>query len=324
MKFKCIINAMGLMTALFILTPKIGNAQGISPKLLVQSSYLPTADLSDTLGGFSSRSISVGWSIPVMGKMLDKGGDTPSFFMVMANGAFETKQVRFEAFKDRTFIRPWLGSSFVYNPGNKVIFMGNIALRWLKDSEGGPGRLIPTGLAIASVRQSPTFSFLLGAAYTFNFGSGMPFPLLGFRKTFKESSNLSVMLPLSITYNVKPSARFGYSLFLKPQGDIDRYRAGNSFQEIEQDHLVLRERAIKVGASASFAFGAFSVLPEIGVLGGREIVFAEEGGSIFNPQNLFKSAVDPGFYFNLKLQINLRNTGAGNPLEQLSSVGMDF
>jgi len=303
-------------------------AQNVSRKLFINTSHIPAANFSDTTGNSASSSLSMGFSVPIAGKVLSQEGDFPSFYMVLINGELEMESLELGPFDgQRYFFRPWLGTSVVYNTGKKSTILGNISFRWMEDEYSSASlKIRPAGLVLLRLQQNEQFSYLIGATYTYNFGAGLPVPILGFQKIYNERSSLSMTLPLSLVYRSAFIGKdFKYSLFMRVDGNIARFGNNDVFAELEDDNLLLRQRAIKLGASGTFSFHVFKLTPEIGVVGGRQISFSEEGGSLFDSKDIYTSDIDPSPYISLNLQINLSGVKkSGSMLDNIGNEWMGF
>jgi hypothetical protein len=318
-KYACLIVVISLVSSIKT------KGQAVSRKLFVTTSYVPAANFSDTTGNYASNSLSMGFSVPIAGKVLSQEGDSPSFYMVLINGEIEVESLDLGPFDDqRYFFRPWLGTSVVYHTGKKSTVLGNISFRLMEDEYSTSSlKIRPAGTVLWRLKRSERFSYLLGATYTYNFGVGLPIPILGFQKIFNERSSLRVALPISLVYrNAFKRKEFQYSLFIRPDGNIARFGNNSVFSDREEDNLLLVQRTLKLGVNGTFSFHVFKLTPEFGVLGRRQVSFAEEGGNPFDLKDIYTSDIDPSLYFNLLLQINL--SGVKKSTSMIDNMGNEW
>ena len=318
-KYICLIVWLSLVSSMKV------QAQNVSRKLFINTSYIPAANFSDTTGNYASNSLSVGFSVPIAGKVLSKEGDFPSFYVVLINGELEVESLELGPFDDRRyFFRPWLGASMVYHTGKKSTILGNISVRWMEDEYSYSSlKIRPAGTVLWRLQQSERFSYLLGATYTYNFGAGLPIPIIGFQKIFNERSSFRVALPISLVYrNAFKKKEFKYSLFIRPDGNIARFGNNGVFSDQEEDNLLLVQRALKLGVDGTFSFHVFKLTPEFGVLGRRRVSFSEEGGKPFDLKDIYTSDIDPSLYFSLLLQVNL--SGVKKSTSMLDNMGNEW
>ena len=303
-------------------------AQGISQKLFLTSSVAPATNFSDTTGQYSSRDLAIGFSVPVFGKINTAGAEgNPSFTAILLNGEFEASEIELGPFDDRRLVfRPWVGASLIYYSGKKGILIGSVQMRWMEDefSVSQP-KLRPTALLAWRRQATESFSYLLGATYTYNFGTGLPFPVLGFQKEFSGRSAINVVLPLSVEYRGTLKSQVKYHLFMKPAGNIARFGNNDVFAEVTDENLLLRERSVKLGGRMIFSWHVFKFIPEIGVLGARQLSFSDLDGSIFSREDVYSTSIDPAPYFKLSIQTNLSGKkNSTSPMDTMGNAWMGF
>lgn len=300
-------------------------SQLVSPKIFMNSTYTAPVDLADTTGQYGENTASIGFSVPVFGKINHIDASTNSFVLVMLNGEFEVARTEIGAFdQDRLFFKPWVGTSMIYHSGKQSTFIGNLSFRWMEDEfTGSDPRMFPTGLILWRLKRSDRLSYLFGATYTYNFGAGLPFPILGLNMELGNSSKLSLVLPLSLDYQKTTPKGHTYRLFLKPSGDIARFGNNQVFSDEPASHLLVRKRSFKFGISYSFPWSALRVTPEMGVLGRRSLTFSDTDSSLFNPDEIYKTGIGPSLYLKVKIRINL-NGRSTSPVDNLNSEWMGF
>ncbi len=298
-------------------------AQSISQKLFLTSSVAPAIGFSDTTGQYSSRDLAIGFSVPVFGKIDTPNADgVPSFTAILLNGEFEASELDLGPFDDHRLIsRPWVDASLIYYGGEKSVLISSIQMRWMEDefSVSRP-KLRPTALLAWRLQATGSFSYLLGATYTYNFGTGLPFPVLGLQKKFSERLNVNVVLPLSIIYQGTFKSQLKYHLFLKPAGRIARFGNNDVFSEVTDENLLLRERAVKLGGRIIFSLHVFKFIPETGVLGARQLSFSDLDDNVFSREDIYNSGIDPAPYFKLSIQTNLGGKKKStNPMDTMGN-----
>lgn len=301
-------------------------SQLVSPKILVNSSYTAPADLADTTGQYGENTASIGFSVPLFGKMNHLDPSTSSFVLVLLNGEFEAVRTEIGAFdQDRLFFKPWVGTSMIYHAGKQSTFIGNLGFRWMEDElTGSEPRVFPTGLVLWRLKKSDRMSYLFGATYTYNFGAGLPFPLLGLNMELGNSSKLSLVLPVSLEYQKSTPKGHTYQLFLKPSGDIARFGNNDVFSDVPDSDLLIRKRSFKLGISYSLLWSAVRITPEVGVLGRRSLTFSDSYRSPLNLDEIYTTGIAPSLYLHLNIRINLNGRSTGSPIDNLNSEWMGF
>jgi hypothetical protein len=300
-------------------------AQLISPKIFLNYSTSPNADLSDTTGQYGTNTSSIGFSVPVYGKIIPKEPDINSFLLVHLNGEFEVEKTEIGALDDnRLFFKPWLGSSMFYHTGKKSTFMGNLSFRWMEDEiTGADPKVFPTALFLWRIKKNERLSYVLGTTFTYTFGAGLPIPILGLNMDLGNNSKINLILPLSIEFQKSLSKGQIIRLFLSPDGDIARMGNNQVFPKIQVKDLVLSKRNLKFGLNYSLARNGLRIMPEIGVLGRRSLTFSDAETSIYKPIEFYSTGIDPTPYFKLRLTIHLNGRSLG-PVDALNTEWMGF
>ncbi|MEQ9441767.1 MAG: DUF6268 family outer membrane beta-barrel protein [Cyclobacteriaceae bacterium] len=310
-------------------------AQGVSPKVFMETQWMPAADMEDTTGEFSTNSYKLGFSVPVRGKVMPRiDTERPSFYALFVNGQVTFTQYTIEPFSsDRLGITPWIGSSFLYFNGKKSVFLGNIRALLLEDEFTiSQPKLKPAGLLVWRYQASPSFSYQLGITYTYNLGMGLPFPVLGGSKIFNERARLTVTLPLMVQYHCKLSDTFYYQVFMQPDGSITRFQNNGMFEQ-QDKILLLRQRAMQFGVLGTYVYHRFQLHTEIGLLGIRSISFSEEESTMaklrnlnfLQPSHVYHTGIAPRLYANLTLRINLaKRSGQLDLLNSVEAAWMGF
>jgi hypothetical protein len=315
----------GLLSIIGFLVSVDAYAQLVSPKIFLNYNYIPPVDLIDTTGQYGANAASIGFSVPVYGKIMQKEPNTGSFLLVHLNGEFEVERTEIGALDDdRLFFKPWIGTSMIYHTGKKSTFMGNLSFRWMEDEiTGADPKVFPTALFLWRLKQNERLSYVFGATYTYTFGSGLPIPILGLNVDLGSNSKLNLILPLSLEYQKSLPKGQIFRLFLSPDGDVARMGNNQVFQQEQAEDLVLGKRNLKFGLSYSLAWKGLRIMPEIGVLGRRSLTFSDPETSLFEPIEFYTTGIDPTPYFKLRLTINLNGKSFG-PVDALNTEWMGF
>jgi hypothetical protein len=171
-------------------------------------------------------------------------------------------------------------------------------------------RLSGFGLYKRSVNTS--FYYLLGGAYTFTFGRGIPFPVIGAGWRFTNGASLTTILPLNVNY------RFGkkteqYSVFIRPNGGLSKFYNSGIYPAAPET-IIFRKREFALGVNKKFRLtDKLSIQGEAGVLFGRRLYFSRDF-TRESSATIFKSHVNNGPYFSLglKYKFKMNNPVVGN------------
>jgi hypothetical protein len=316
---------LGLMSIIGFMVSVDACAQLISPKIFLNYNYIPPADLTDTTGQYAAAAASIGFSVPVYGKIMQKEPNSGSFLLVHLNGEFELESKELGALDDdRLFFKPWIGTSMFYHTGTRSTFMGNLSFRWMEDEiTGADPKVFPTALFLWRIKQNERLSYVFGTTFTYTFGAGLPIPILGLNMDLGNNSKLNLILPLSIEFQKSLPKGQIFRLFLSPDGDVTRMGNNQVFPKVQAEDLVLGKRYLKFGLSYSLARNGLRIMPEIGVLGRRSLTFSDSETSIFKPIEFYSTGIDPTPFFKLRLTINLNGKSFG-PVDALNTEWMGF
>lgn len=301
-------------------------AQLASPKILLNYSYTPPSDFSDTTGQYAVNTMSIGFSVPVFGKLTHIEDHSLSFLLVLLNGEFEIEHTEIGAFDGhRYFFKPWIGASMIYHTVDKGTLIGNFQIRWMEDEyTASEIRLFPSGMLLWHFPKNERISYLVGVTYTYNFGAGTPFPVLGLNKKLGNNAKLGLILPFSVDYQKLTSKGYTYHIFLKPNGDVARFGNNNVFSQTDKD-LLMRQRSFKLGMNYAFSWYMLQFTPEIGMLFHRSITFSDPESSFFDRNEIYKTAVGPSLFIKIKIRVSLGGSGKGVKLiDRMNSDWMGF
>ncbi|MEM9327744.1 MAG: DUF6268 family outer membrane beta-barrel protein [Bacteroidota bacterium] len=296
------------------------------PKVTINTFATLPSSFSDTIGQYATQRANIGFSVPVYRKMLASKGESPSVFLAFLNGEFEIQRREIGPFDDeRLFITPWVGTTMLYSNGEKSTFISNIRVRWREDefTDSNP-KLFPDAAVIWKYQKNEQWSYTAGLAYTYAFGAGFPVPMLGFSKSFRNDGQLTVILPLSVSYQKRTKHDHTYQLFLRPNGDVARFGNNDVFSEHEDDDLLIRERGMQLGASYSFPLGPLQIEPEVGLLTNQNLSFASSDSNLFNPAEIYSSGIQSTMYGALKLTFNINRKGARPNDSSLNDQSIGF
>lgn len=212
--------------------------------------------------------------------------------------------------QERVLLNPQLtiGSYYLFKRKNMLFVNLRGMLNEDEFTVGNP-KLRYAFSALYSRKAGPKFSWFAGAAYSYVFGEGRFLPLLGGRYGWGKSSRVNIVLPLQITYRTSLSSRLRLSVYLRPQGGINRYENRLTITDSTQKILVLRRRGGMLGAAFTYRLkNNLALIVDPSFLIAQKISFTNEDGAIkFMDQNLSR-----GFQLRLMLvwrpwQNSLRN-----------------
>lgn len=163
--------------------------------------------------------------------------------------------------------------------------------------------------ALYSRKVSPKFSYFTGAAYSYVFGEGQLFPLLGARFGWGKSSRVNIVLPLQATYRTQLTSRLRLSVYVRPQGGMNRYENRLTVADSTVKTLVLRRRSAALGTAFTYKLkNNLALVVDPSFLLAQKISFTDEARS----QTFMDATLSRGFQLRLMLiwrpwQNSLRN-----------------
>jgi len=187
----------------------------------------------------------------------------------------------------RILINASLGSGIYYHfkHKNTLTTLFNVHLNEDEFTVNNP-QLNYSGLLLYSHQINPGFSYFLGTAYSFLYGdigkNGFLFPVIGSRIRITSNSSLLINFPFTLNYISKLTQRTFFSVYVKPNGGINRVVNRMNIQGADEIVLLRRRSFI---SSCSFNFKATN-----------NFIFSADAGYIFGQKYLFTNADNLNLY----------------------------
>lgn len=146
-----------------------------------------------------------------------------------------------------TLIRSGNSAQFITTTGKSTWF-GSVSAMIMADARQFKSvQVRPTAVALFSRKTSEKFAYRLGAGYSFMFGNGQAFPVLGFTLKVSDRSQLGVTLPYRIFYHIRHSSQYRSTFFLRPDGGISLIDMDLNLDSMAEKASFLRTRAFSLG-----------------------------------------------------------------------------
>lgn len=268
------------------------------------------ANLEDASGSFRLFTGSVDASFPLYSDPAAPAGGLPSFRLV-GNVGFSSGEADISFLTRRhTLYRADVRPAGIWAMSEKDTLLISVGARISEDQETirNPS-LRASALVLGSHRGSEDRSYQYGLAYSYVFGRGRLFPLLGLRWRPAPRWLVTAVLPfvLSVRHVVSSTAAVG--LLVAPTGNEARFGNLGDFPG-QPATINFRVRQFKIGGEGDLRI-AHSVRArlEVGALVARQLRFAD-GNTEF-----FKTNVRPAAYSQLTLRWSFGAPPAGRSRE---------
>ncbi len=149
----------------------------------------------------------------------------------------------------------------------------------------------------------------LGVTYTFTFGRGIPWPIVGINWRLRPKVILNLNFPFNANLNWTPGKQNQIRFFIQQNGGVSTFGNATADLGLKADKVVLRRREYKVGVSfLQYVKGKFNFSAEAGVLVARRITLTTPNrkndigaGLNLADKKVFDSKLDPAPYVQLGL-----------------------
>ena len=299
----------------------------LKPAFILAYEKIPSSHFSDTTGKFGVDEVAVSFKLPLYTRMT-KAHAAGSFgfwgIVLKAGGSYTWPH--FSYFRaGRQLVNMHAGINGIYYGGSKTMYLLNLNTLVGEDNYSINHPLLRyTGSVMMMHKVSNTFNYLIGAAYSFVYGNGLPMPLLGGGFKLGKKSRVNFILPLSVSYSYRFDQRNRFLVFFKPDGGVSNIASRELFPG-SPDIIQLKQRVFIMGAAADVAIrNAIKICPEAGICSKRTITMAEPGSS--RNEYLFKEQTKAGFYIKLTLRMRFgvkEYHGENDAVNYLMDNGMD-
>lgn len=242
--------------------------------------YADQRAFEDVSGLYSTSAGALSLSVPVISKVLEGRDMTKKLFGVVAKAKGELTVPEISIVEtSRLLIDCSASLGALYN-GNKNTWQGNVTASFAEDNSTLSSlRFRFAGHALFTRRSSNKFAWQLGAAYSYIYGEGKFFPLLGSNIYLGARDRLAILLPMHFswihTYNFKNIMR----VYIAPAGGINRFR-NNELIPGAENIIYLRRREFKAGIMWRIKVAPALILSGGGgILAERNLFFSEKNNS---------------------------------------------
>ena len=248
----------------------------LAPSLSFGGTIYPARNVRDQPGTYARQAVFGRINVPIVKTLMatDRG---PKFFLLAAglHASAENAKFSFLGF-NRSFYTGNFSLTSIYKTPGKASWFTKAALSYFEDdsSRYANPSLRATGLLLHRHNVSESFFYLVGGAYNFVYGAGIPLPVLGLGWTFTNHATLTAILPFTISY------RFGslgnpYTVFIRPNGGVSNFY-NNTFSVNKGSIITIRRREILIGVKKRIRLSDhWSVGVEGGFAAGRKISFSK-------------------------------------------------
>lgn len=257
-------------------------------------------DVSGATYRFSG--LSLGMMLPVYTKIATQRNDTtpPSRLAFTLQPSLSWSMLNISYLnQERILLNPQLTVGSYYTFRRKNMVLVNIRAMFNEDeftiNNPEPRYAFTT---LYSRKVNARFSYFAGAAYSYVFGEGQFLPLLGGRFGWGKRSRVNIVLPLQVTYRTQLSPRLRLSVYLRPQGGINRFENRLTIADSSQKVLVFRRRSVMFGAAFSYKLkNNLAVVIDPAFMTAQKISFTDEDGS----QKFMENNLSRGIQLRLML-----------------------
>jgi len=260
----------------FFLSTIDARCQDIQPTITLDGSFYPSRNLKDANGSYGHSLAYARLTLPVLKNVKLKDNGLRFYLLSLsANASIDNTQLSLLP-ANRTFYTGTISINGIYKASGKSSWFSKFTTSSFEDDvtiRSPSLRVSGFALYRRSVRE--TFFYMVGGAYSFVYGSGLPLPVLGVGWRFTNNASLTAILPFSLTY------RFGktynqFSIFIKPNGGVSNFY-NNVFFMNEGEKIVFRRREFVLGVRKRIRLSdQWSILAETGLVAARRIFFSKD------------------------------------------------
>ncbi len=279
------------------------------PALSLNYTHVPTASLIDSTGTYSSQVLRAGFSIPIWSNF--NRNDTlvqSTIFHLSSNSAASFSNPKLSnVLENQYMLGASIGMSGILIQNQRNIF--SIALSALTRNDfvtlSSP-QIRYSGIALYRRRVSASFSYRVGAAYSYLFGRGIAFPVLGLSVKTGKQSRLLVNFPNRISFVKRVGKRLVFNAYLQPQGGFNFISNQTNYLNGSEE-FYLRQRENQLGLRSHFKLASgLRMSTDIGWMFRRKISISQELNR--KTDLLYNTAVKSGMFYGLGLKYVFQKT----------------
>lgn len=249
--------------------------QDLAPTVSVGGNIYPARDVKDQSGTYGRQLAYARINVPII-RTFYVTENGLKFFLLFAglHASSENAKFSFLGF-NRTFYTGNFSLQAIYKTPGKSSWLTKATLSYFEDDSSiylHPS-FRTTGFLLYRRAVRESFFYMLGGAYNFAYGAGIPLPVLGVGWKFTNHATLTAILPFNVAY------RFGkrgnqYTIFIKPNGSVSNFY-NNILDANKGSTITLRRREILVGIKKRIRLSDhWSIGVEGGFATGRKISFS--------------------------------------------------
>lgn len=265
------------LTLCFLILTGVAGAQSINlaPNISVGGYFYPARNVKDQPGTYRREALFARINVPIVKtfSVTDRG---LKFFLLAAGLRASAENAKFSFLGiNRSFYTANFSLTTIYKTPGKNAWFTKAALSYFEDDSSiyqNPSLRL-TGLLLNRHRVNESFFYMLGGAYNFVYGAGIPLPVLGVGWTFTNHATLTAILPFNVSYHFG-SRNNPYTIFIRPNGGVSNFH-NNTFNINKGSTITIRRREILIGIKTKIRLSdQWSLGAEGGFAAGRKISFS--------------------------------------------------
>jgi len=277
------------------------------PQVGVTGLKTPKKDFEDVSGDYSSRTLTFDLTVPI-GKSTIRPEEGPLLSQVLVKSSLRLWRPDISFLnKDRRFYQGNASVVGLFIKDLKNFFLAAGGASFAEDEDTlDEMELRPSFLGMGVHKMEFRVALIYGAAFSYVFGRGTFFPILGLSWKMTPDWTLTTILPLfvKVTHPLTPDLRLGFILGVT--GDRTRFDNDGAFPG-RADTLHLRVVKVNLGTELNYKVTKdLNLFGEAGILGGRKLTFLD------GKTKLLETDIDPAVY----IQIGMRYSWGETILDQ--------
>ena len=300
----------------------LGNSQNINiPSFVLKTNFktIPDQNFKDTIGKFSSNEFEIGFSFPLFTKLFVNKLNKSGFYNISIdnNNTLIFNSIDFLK-KSNTLYNINFGLKGIYFTGNKNLWIAKISSNLFEDeySISDPTPRF-SGLLLFDRLVNKKFSYHLGIAYRYSFGTTSVLPVAGLKYEFANSWKLNLSLPFSGSVQYKASDKLFFLIKLRASGAISYYTNNDNLFGLTQEKLMYRKKSNTLSIEAIYKLNSFTFIKgSIGREGSRKIYFSDLKTEINKePVNYFSSKINNAWFIDFGINFRI-SKNKKNPINE--------
>lgn len=295
-----------LVCFLVLSSSAVAQRYDLTPNISIGGTIYPARNVNDQTETYGRQFAYARITVPIV-KTFNVADNGLKFFLLSAglHASAENAKFSFLGF-NRTFYTGSFSLNAIRKARGKSSWLTKGTLSYFEDDSSvylHPSFRV-TGFLLYRHAVTESFFYMLGGAYNFVYGAGIPLPVLGVGWKFANHATLTAILPFNVAY------RFGkrgnqYTLFIKPNGGVSNFY-NNAFSYNKGSTIVLRRREILLGIKKRIRLSdQWSIGVEGGFAAGRKISFSSSFTQR-KDENFPSYTVKGGPYLSLGLRFKFK------------------